>query len=187
MGKVVLSEFLTIDGVVQDPGGGEEFERGGWQAPFFDEDLDRYAQEILFESDALLLGRVTYEEFAQAWPGVTDDHGFADRMNSMPKYVASTTLTDPLEWNARLIRGDVAEEVRKLKRDHNLLVNGSGRLARALMDHGLIDEFRIWIHPIVLGAGRRLFTEGVGTMGLRLEDMRRTTKGVVILSLGVAG
>jgi dihydrofolate reductase len=115
MGKVILSEFVTLDGVMQDPGGGGEFEHGGWQVPFFDEDINTFAQEILSESDALLLGRVTYEQFAQAWPTLTDEQGFAERMNTMPKYVASTTLTEPLEWNASLIRGDVAKEVAKLK------------------------------------------------------------------------
>jgi dihydrofolate reductase len=183
MGKVMLSEFVTLDGVMQDPGGGEGFEHGGWQVPFFDEDINTFAREILFESEALLLGRVTYEHFAQAWPTITDDQGFADRMNSMPKYVASATLTEPLAWNASLIRGDVAEEVAKLKRDHILLVNGSGRLAETLMRHGLIDDFRIWIHPVVLGAGQRLFTEGIGTLGTRLENVRTTSLGIVLLSL----
>jgi dihydrofolate reductase len=183
MGKVILSEFVTLDGVMQDPGGGEGFEHGGWQVPFFDEDINSFAQEILVESDVLLLGRVTYESFAQAWPTLTDDQGFADRMNSMPKYVASTTLTEPLAWNASLIRGDVAEEVAKLKRDHTLLVNGSGRFAQTLMRHGLIDDFRMWIHPVVLGTGQRLFTEESGTVGMQLENVRTTSLGVVLVSL----
>jgi dihydrofolate reductase len=104
-------------------------------------------------------------------------------MNSMPKYVASTTLTEPLEWNASLIRGTVAAEVDKLKRDYTLLVNGSGRLAQTLMRHGLIDDFRIWIHPVALGAGQRLFTDEISTLGMRLENVRTTSKGVVLLSL----
>jgi dihydrofolate reductase len=183
MGKVILSEFVTLDGVMQDPGGSEGFEHGGWQVPFFDEDINSFAQEILVESDVLLLGRVTYESFAQAWPTLTDDQGFADRMNSMPKYVASTTLTEPLAWNASLIRGDVAEEVAKLKRDHTLLVNGSGRFAQTLMRHGLIDDFRMWIHPVALGTGQRLFTEESGTVGMRLENVRTTSLGVVLVSL----
>jgi dihydrofolate reductase len=183
MGKVMLSEFVTLDGVMQDPGGGEEFEHGGWQVPFFDEDINTFAQEILVESDALLLGRVTYEQFAQAWPTITDDQGFADRMNSMPKYVASTTLTEPLAWNSSLIQGDVAEEVTRLKRDHTLLVNGSGRLVETLVQQALINDFRIWIHPVVLGAGQRLFKDGIGTLSMRLENVRTTSLGIVLLSL----
>jgi dihydrofolate reductase len=183
MGKVMLSEFVTLDGVMQDPGGGEGFEHGGWQVPFFDEDINTLAREILVESDALLLGRVTYEHFAQAWPTLTDDQGFAARMNSMPKYVASTTLTEPLAWNASLIRGDVPEVVARLKRDHTLLVNGSGRFAQTLLQHGLIDDFRIWIHPVVLGTGQRLFADGIGTLGMRLDNVRTTSLGIVLLSL----
>jgi dihydrofolate reductase len=114
MRKVVVSVFVTLDGVMEDPGGGEGFEHGGWQIPFFDEDLNRYARELLFASDALLLGRVTYQHFAAAWPSMTDEEGFADRMNSLPKYVASTTLQEPLAWNATLLTGDVAEAVAKL-------------------------------------------------------------------------
>jgi dihydrofolate reductase len=184
MGKVILSEFVTLDGVMQDPGGGEEFEHGGWQVPFFDdEDINTVAQEILSESDALLLGRVTYEQFAQVWPTITDEQGFAERMNTMPKYVASTTLTEPLQWNASLIQGDVAEEVAKLKRDRNLLVNGSGKLTQTLLRHALVDDFRIWIHPVVLGDGERLFTDGGETTAMKLRDTRVTSAGVVVLSL----
>src|SRR5262249_53918743 len=145
MGKVILSEFVTLDGVMQDPGGAGEFEHGGWQVPFFDDDLDGDAQEVLGDADALLLGRVTFETFAEAWPSVVDATGFADRMNSMPKFVASTTLTEPLAWNGTLLHGDVATEVRELKDDQTLLVNGSGDLARTLMRAGVIDDFRIWV------------------------------------------
>jgi dihydrofolate reductase len=183
VGKVIVSEWVTLDGVMQDPGGAEGFEHGGWQIPFFDEDINTFAKEILDESDALLLGRVTYESFAEAWPTLTDDQGFAEKMNGMPKYVASTTLTEPLEWNASLIRGVVADEVAKLKRDHTLLINGSGRFTQTLLRLGLIDDFRIWIHPVVVGAGQRLFTEGIGMVGMRLEDVRQTSLGVVLLSL----
>ncbi|HEX2423341.1 MAG TPA: dihydrofolate reductase family protein [Actinomycetota bacterium] len=186
MGEVILSEFVTLDGVMQDPGGGGEFEHGGWQVPFFDDDLDAYAQEVLAEADALLLGRVTFEEFAQAWPSVTDDTGFADRMNSMSKFVASTTLSEPLGWNATLIRGDVANEVRELKEDHTLLINGSGQLVQTLMRAGLIDDFRIWVHPVVVGAGKRLFTEGTGFAGMELKGTRTTGRGIVILELEAA-
>jgi dihydrofolate reductase len=183
VGKVVLSEFVTLDDVMEDPGGGEGLERGGWQIPFVDDDLNAYAREVLFESDALLLGRVTFETFAQAWPSITDEEGFADTMNTMPKFVVSRTLTEPLDWNATLIKGDVVEEVNRLKQDRTLLMYGSGELAGALMRSGLIDDFRIWIHPIALGAGRRLFPDGMAVEGLRLKEARTTGSGVVILSL----
>jgi dihydrofolate reductase len=166
---------------IQGDDGG--LEQGGWQIPFFDDDINAYAREVLFESDGLLLGRVTFEDFAKAWPSITDDEGFADRMNSMPKFVASRTLTEPLDWNAKLIEGDVVEGVNRLKRDRTLLVNGSGELARELMRRGLIDEYRIWIHPVVLGAGKRLFTDGVGVKGLSLKGSRTLGSGVVILAL----
>src|SRR6266568_6957726 len=125
MGRIVVSTFLTLDGVMEDPGGAEGFEHGGWQLPFFDEDAGRYMSEQLAAADALLLGRVTYEGFAAAWPSVTDEEGFANKMNSMPKFVASTTLTEA-QWNATLIKGDVAEEVAKLKQQpgNNMLVFG---------------------------------------------------------------
>lgn len=186
MSKIILSEFLTLDGVMDDPGGGEGRQQGGWQAPFVDDDLNAYARDVLFESDALLLGRLTFEQFAMAWPPVTDDLGFADRMNSMPKFVASTTLTEPLDWNASLIKGDVVAEVDTLKRDRNLLIYGSGVLANVLMQHGLIDDFRLWIHPVVLGSGRRLFPDRTAVKGLRLNESRTTRSGVVLLALEAA-
>jgi dihydrofolate reductase len=186
MGKVILSEFVTLDDVMEAPGGGEGFEQGGWQIPFFDEDINAYARGVLFESDALLLGRVTFELYAEAWPSITDDEGFADRMNSMPKFVASRTMTEPLAWNATLIKGDVVEEVNRLKQDRTLLINGSQELVRALMQRSLIDDYRIWIHPVVLGAGRRLFSDGIGVKGLSLKETRTTSSGVVILALDAA-
>lgn len=187
MGKIILSEFTTLDGVMQAPGPDDEFEQAGWQIPFFDDDINAYAQEVLNESDALLLGRVTFEAFAQAWPSITDEQGFADRMNSMRKFVASRTLSEPLQWNGALISGDVTEGVRRLKEDHTLLINGSGELAQGLMKEGLIDDFRIWIHPVILGAGKRLFREGQGVSGLTLREVRQTGKGVVILAMDATG
>jgi dihydrofolate reductase len=187
MGKIILSEFVTLDGVMQDPGGVGEFDQGGWQVPFFDDDINAYAGEVLFESDALLLGRVTFESFAQAWPSFTDEQGFADRMNSLPKFVASRTLSEPLEWNGTLIRGDVPGEAKRLKEDHTLLINGSGELAQVLMNEGLVDDYRIWVHPVVLGAGKRLFRDGQEISGLTLRDVRQTSKGVVILAMDAGG
>jgi dihydrofolate reductase len=184
MRKVVVSVFVTLDGVMEDPGGAEGFEHGGWQIPFFDEDLNRYARELLFASDALLLGRVTYQHFAAAWPSMTDEEGFADRMNSLPKYVASTTLQEPLAWNATLLTGDVAEAVAKLKQQPggDLLVQGSGQLARTLLRHKLIDTYQLWVHPVVLGSGRRLFGDGEPPTTLRLVDTKTTGGGVLLLT-----
>lgn len=183
MSKVVVSTFLTLDGVMEDPGGSEGFPHGGWQLPLFDQDLAAGVLEELFAADTLLLGRVTYQGFAAAWPSVTDEEGFADRMNGLPKLVASTTLQEPLAWNATLLKGDVAAAVAELKRKpgQNILVQGSGELARTLMRHGLVDEYRLWVHPIVLGGGKRLFGDGTPAAPLRLVDTNRTGTGVLLL------
>src|SRR3954451_8735843 len=151
MRKVVLSMYVTLDGVMEDPGGAEEFEHGGWSMQFFDEDAAKYAYDQLFASDALLLGRVTYQGFAAAWPSMTDEAGFAEKMNSMPKYVVSSTLRDP-EWtNTTVLSGDVAEEVGALRQrvDGVILVAGSARLVQALVEHDLLDEVRLMVFPVV--------------------------------------
>jgi dihydrofolate reductase len=189
MRKVVVSTYVTLDGVMEDPGGAEGFEHGGWSMRFFDEDAAKYARDQLFASDALLLGRVTYEGFAAAWPSVTDEVGFADRMNSMPKFVVSKTLEE-VEWNnSRLIKENVAEEVSKLKQQtgQDILMYGSADLMHTLMQHDLIDEYRIWVHPVVLGSGKRLFKDGSDTTTLRLVDTKTTSTGVVVLSYQPAG
>jgi dihydrofolate reductase len=181
--KLKVSTFLTLDGVMQGPGDAGEFERGGWQLQFFDEAAGVIAKEGLFAADALLLGRVTYEHFAAAWPGMTDEEGFAERMNSMPKFVASTTLAEA-EWNATVIR-DPAAEVPTLRQQHDLLVMGSGRLVQALREHDLVDEYEIWIHPILLGAGKRLFEETAEPTTLALRGTKTTDKGVLVLTYEV--
>jgi dihydrofolate reductase len=181
--KLRVSTFLTLDGVMQAPGDAGEFERGGWQLQFFDEGAGTIAKEGLFAADALLLGRVTYEHFAAAWPGMTDEEGFAERMNGIPKFVASTTLTDA-EWNATVIR-EPAAEVPKLKEQHDLLVMGSGRLVQALREHDLVDEYEIWIHPILLGAGRRLFEGRAEPTTLALTGTKTTDKGVTVVTYKV--
>jgi dihydrofolate reductase len=184
MSKVVVSTFVSLDGVMEDPGGGEGFKQGGWQLSFFDQDQAHGVRDELFAADALLLGRVTYQHFAAAWPSITDDDGFADRMNSLPKYVASTTLQEPLAWNATLLKGDVTEAVAELKQQpgRDLLVQGSGELAQMLLRRGLIDEYRLWVHPVVLGSGKRLFKEGGSMTLLRLVDTKTTGTGVVRLT-----
>jgi dihydrofolate reductase len=163
MGKLIVSEFITLDGVVEDPGGAEGFDRGGWAFRFErGADGDRFKLEETLGSAAMLLGRKTYEGFAEAWPSRTDEVGFADKMNSMPKYVVSTTLRNP-EWtNSTVLEGDLAEAVTKLKSDvdGDILVAGSVTLSQSLLELGLVDELRLMVFPVLLGAGLRFFAEG---------------------------
>ena len=183
MGKIVAAEYVSVDGVMQDPGGVGEIEVGGWTNPFWNDELAKLQTDLLFASDALLLGRVTYEGFAASWPDPEHEEGpFADKMNTMPKYVASRTLTD-MEWNATLLGRDVPEEVAKLKRDsgQSLLIYGSGSLVRLLLQHGLIDQLRLMIYPVVLGAGKLLFTETGGKKELQLAGATTTSAGVLVV------
>ncbi len=185
MSNVVVTEFLTLDGVMEAPGG--EFHpdgKGAWTFQFFNDEAGKFKFDELFAADALLLGRVTYQHFAAAWPSMTDEEGFADRMNSLPKFVASTTLQEPLEWNATLIQGDVAEAVSKLKQQpgQDILICGSADLVHTLMQHDLIDEFRLMLFPVILGSGKRLFREGIASTALRLVETKTFSSGVVVLS-----
>jgi dihydrofolate reductase len=184
MRRVVAAEYLSVDGRMQmeDPEGKEK-ELGGWTAPYWNDELQQMQYDRLFASDALLLGRVTYQGFAASWPSINDEQGFADRMNSLPKYVASTTLKEPLEWNATLIHGNPVDEVRRLKQlpGRDILIYGSGELVRTLLPHGLIDVLRLMIHPVFLGWGKRLL-EAVDRSGLTLTDIQATAKGVVTLT-----
>jgi dihydrofolate reductase len=182
---MTVSEFITLDGVVEDPGGAESFEHGGWSFKFEQgPEGEQYKLDEVLAADALLLGRVTYEGFAAAWPAITDEAGFADKMNGMPKYVVSTTLERP-EWNnTTVIKGDVAGEVSKLKQQAgDLLVTGSPTLIRTLMEHDLVDEYRLMVFPIVLGTGKRLFGDGSKLSTLRLVDAKPVgPDGVVVLT-----
>jgi dihydrofolate reductase len=173
MRRIVVSEFVTLDGVMEDPGGAEAFDRGGWAFQFErGPDGDKFKLDEVLEADALLLGRKTYEGFAKAWPTVTDEVGFAEKMNSMPKYVVSSTL-ESADWNnSTVINGDVAEEVAKL--DGNILVAGSAQLVQTLMDHDLVDEYRLMIYPVLLGSGKRLFKDGVDQTALQLVETNQT-------------
>jgi len=184
MRKIIVSEFLTLDGIMEDPGGAEGSAHGGWSFPFANEQYFAYKVEEIFSCDALLLGRVTYQGFADAWPSRTDEHGFADRMNSLPKYVATTTL-EHLTWNHSIpIKGNIAEEVFRLKQHpgKDILVAGSCQLVQMLLQHDLIDELRLMIHPIVIGNGKRLFNEGIPRQKLRLIELQRFDTGVVVLT-----
>jgi dihydrofolate reductase len=185
VGKLVVSEFITLDGVVEDPGGAESFEHGGWSFKFEQgPDGEQYKLDEVLAADALLLGRVTYEGFAAVWPAMADEAGFADKMNAMPKYVVSTTLERP-EWNnTTVVAGDVPGEVAKLKQEAgDLLVTGSPTLIRTLMEHDLVDQYRLMVFPIVLGTGKRLFGDGAGLSMLRLVEGRPVgPDGVLVLT-----
>jgi len=184
VGRIVVTEFVSLDGVMEDPGGAEGYEHGGWsfQVSRGDEG-DKFKLDELVDAEAQLLGRVTYEGFAKAWPSITDEAGFAEKMNSMPKYVVSSTLTNP-EWqNTTVLSGDVAEEVSKLKQevDGNILVAGSAQLVQALIEHDLVDELRLMVYPVVLGSGKRLFATTSDKKALRLADSKVVGDGVQIL------
>jgi dihydrofolate reductase len=182
MRKIVVSEFLSLDGVMEDPGGAEKYQHGGWTVPYWNDELGAFKTEELFASDALLLGRVTYQGFAAAWPSMTDEAGFADRMNSNHKYVVSATL-DKAEWGpASIVEGDLVEELTKFKQQPggDILVAGSATLVQALMRHRLVDELRLEVYPIVLGAGKRLFGDDSYTK-LELVSEQATSTGVLLL------
>jgi dihydrofolate reductase len=195
MSRVVVSTFLSLDGVMQAPGDSEEdrrggFDHGGWQLPYFDDVAGRAVSEGMATSGGLLLGRRTYEIFAAFWPSAPAEDPFAATMNSFPKFVASRTLKEPLEWaNSTLLKGDVADAVAGLKQEpgKDLQVIGSGDLVQTLMQHHLIDEYQLMIHPLVLGSGRRLFRDGNPRTGLRLVDSKTTGTGVLILTYQPAG
>ncbi len=173
--RVVATGYVSLDGVFEEP--------GQWSVPFFDDEVAQFKWGELQASDALLLGRKTYEGFAAAWPSMTDEAGFADKMNSMPKYVVSSTL-ETAEWSgSRLIRGDVAGEVRTLRQEagNDLLLAGSAQLFRALAQEDLIDVYRFMVHPIVLGTGERLFAGGIDGKRLGLTEARTFGSGIVIL------
>ncbi len=188
MGKIVAAEYMTLDGVAEDPGPAGDFEQRGWSLPYWNDELADYQSELLFASDALLLGRVTYEEFVASWPLRSGDP-FTDRMNSLPKFVASTTLEEPLEWNATLLDGDVAEAVRKLKEQPggDLLIYGSGELVHTLMQQRLIDVYRLMLYPVALATGKRFFREQGDKTTLTLADANTTSTGVVVLTYEYAG
>ena len=185
MAKVVVTEFISLDGVVEAPGGGEDFEHGGWAFA-----VDRGEEGAAFKTDetmlahAMLLGRRTYEGFAAAWPGREGE--FADKFNSMPKYVVSSTLTDP-EWeNTTVLSGEPAEEVRKLREqdlDGHLIVHGSPSLVQTLVEHDLVDELRLMVFPVVLGKGKRLFGDSGDKRDYRLTECRSVGDGVATMVL----
>lgn len=182
MARIVVTEFISVDGVVEGPSGTEEFERVGWTDPFKrGPEGNEFKVEETMASDAMLLGRVTYEQFAAVWPHVEGD--FANTFNSMPKYVVSSTLKDP-EWNnTTVLSGDVIEDVSQLKQryERDIVVHGSPRLARTLIEHDLVDELRLMVFPIVVGAGKRLFDSTSETKRLRLLATKTFGDGIHLL------
>jgi len=183
MGRIVVTEFVSLDGVMEDPGGAEDFEHGGWTFEIDrGEEGNRFKLEETLETEALLLGRVTFEGFAAAWPSRKGE--FADKFNQMPKYVVSSTLGEPQCSNSTVLRGDLAEEVAKLKDevDGTIQVAGSAQLVQSLLDRDLVDELRLMVFPVVLGSGKRLFGETAGKKPLRLTGSKVVGDGVAILT-----
>jgi dihydrofolate reductase len=184
MGRIVVTEFVSLDGVMEDPGGAEDFEHGGWTfAIDRGPEGNKFKLDELEEADAQLLGRVTYEGFAAAWPEMEDDAGFAEKMNSMPKYVLSSTL-ERADWsNSTILSGDLAEEVGKLKRevDGVILVAGSASLVQGLIENDLVDELRLMVFPVVLGSGKRLFGDS-SKKSLELTEAKTVGAGVQVLT-----
>jgi dihydrofolate reductase len=182
VGRIVVTEFVSLDGVMEAPGGGEDFRYAGWTFEINRGDEgEKFKLDETRASAALLLGRVTYQGFAKAWPSREGE--FADKFNTMPKYVVSSTLEDP-EWNnSTVLKGDVAEEVAKLKQkqEGDIVVHGSAQLVQTLLEHDLVDELRLMVFPVVLGSGKRLFGETSDKKSLRLADSNVVGDGVTIL------
>ncbi|MBV9327745.1 MAG: dihydrofolate reductase family protein [Chloroflexi bacterium] len=175
--RLVVTEFVTLDGVMEDPGGAEKTPGGGWAFRFErGPDGDKFKLDELMAADAQLLGRVTYTGFAAAWPNITDEQGFAARMNSMRKYVVSKTLQSA-DWNnSEILRGNLLDEVRKLKAQPggDILVAGSAQLVHTLAENNLVDEYRLMLYPVVLGSGKKLFPDGLPTTGFKIVEARQT-------------
>ena len=195
MSKLIVTTFLTLDGVYQGPGGVEEdtsggFDQGGWVTPFYEEGMQELATEWISGAGAFLLGRRTYDIFAAHWPKVTDPGDpLASRLNGLPKYVVSRTLSSSTWANTSFVGGDVVEFVRDLKSrpGREVQVHGSGALLQTLIAHDLVDEYRLWQFPVVLGQGRRLFPDGVAPKAFEHVETRHTAAGVNVLVLRPAG
>jgi dihydrofolate reductase len=182
MGRIVVTEYISVDGVVEAPSGTEPFERVGWTDDFSrGPEGDKFKVEETMSSDALLLGRGTYDGFAPVWPHVEGE--FADKFNSMPKYVISSTLENP-EWNnTQVLRGNVIEEARKLTQhyERDIVVHGSPQLAQTLIEHDLVGELRLMVYPVIVGAGKRLFTKTTAKKNLRLTETKTFNDGIHVL------
>jgi dihydrofolate reductase len=195
MRKIVVNEWMTLDGVVQAPGAADEdtsggFKHGGWHMPYFDDLSRNWVVEGYTDAGGFLLGRRTYELLASYWPHASEEEQvIAEPLNSLPKYVASTTLKDPLDWeHSTVLQGDVAEAVSTLKKEDggDLHVIGSPAFVQTLIEHDLVDEFRVMIDPLVVGGGKRLFRDGGALRPLRLVESQVTTTGAIIATYAVA-
>jgi dihydrofolate reductase len=185
MGRIVVTEFISLDGVMEDPGGAEDFKHGGWTFEIGrGEEGDKFKLDELAEAEAQLLGRVTYEGFAAAWPKMSDEVGFAEKMNTMPKYVVSSTLQEADWENSTILSGDFVAEIEKLKSeiDGVILVAGSCQLVQGLIEHDLVDELRLMVFPVALGSGKRLFGGTEDKKPLKLTDAKTVGDGVSILT-----
>jgi len=184
MGRIVVTEFISLDGVIQAPGGGEDYKHAGWTFEFDrGEEGDAFKLDEVLEADAQLLGRRTYEGFAAAWPNYSDEVGFASKMNSMPKYVVSKTL-ESADWNnSTILSGDLVDDVTKLKNevDGVILVAGSAQLVQGLIANDLVDELRLMVFPILLGEGKRLWGEMSEKKQFKLADTKTVGEGIAIL------
>ena len=194
MGKLIVNEFLSLDGVAQAPGGADEdpssaFAHGGWHMAYMDEPAQKSALGAILAAGAFLLGRRTYEIFAAYWPNASEEERvIADPLNTKPKYVASTTLSDPLDWqNSTVLQGDVANAVARLKQeDIEVHVIGSTELVKTLIEHDLVDEYRLMIDPVILGGGKRLFRDDGALRALRLVDSQVTSTGAILATYAPA-
>jgi dihydrofolate reductase len=185
MGKIVVTEFVSLDGVMEDPGGAEGYRHGGWTFEIDrGEEGDKFKLDELIEAEAQLLGRVTYEGFAAAWPTMEDAAGFAEKMNAMPKYVVSSTLREASWENTTILSGDLADEVARLHReiDGVILIAGSAQLVQGLIEHDLVDELRLMVFPVLLGEGKRLFGAVNEKKPLRLVESRTVGAGIALLT-----
>jgi dihydrofolate reductase len=184
MGAVVVSEFITLDGVYQDPGGTGELDRGGWAFQFDrGPEGNKFKFDEVMAAQALLLGRTPYEGFAKAWPTMEDDSGFAAKMNSIPKYVVSSTLRHTSWNNSTIVSGNIPDAVRTLKQrvDGDIIINGSGQLVSTLAQHDLVDEYRFMMYPVILGKGKPFFTGGAQSHRLRLTESRKAGDTVILV------
>ena len=183
MRKIIVSEYVTLDGVMEDPGGGDKSKYGGWSRQFWNEQAMNFKYDELFACDSLLLGRITYDSFAKAWPTMKDTGDFGERMNSISKFVVSTTLKSAKWNNSTIINNNVGEKIKTLKEQpgKDILVEGSAELVHSLMQNDLVDEFRLMIHPIVVGGGKQLFGQGIDHKVLTLVETKTFSSGIVVL------
>jgi dihydrofolate reductase len=189
MGKLIVSEFMSLDGIIEDPGGAEGYAHGGWSFQNPTPDGDVFKLDELRAADVLLLGRITYQGFAAAWPAMEETTGeFGKKMNAMPKVVVSTTLTEATWKNSTILAGDLAAGVADLKQKYagDVLVYASATLTDTLRELDLVDEYRLMVHPVILGSGKRMFKEGAAGTGLTLTDYRKVGPDVLLLTYAPA-